>query len=384
MRVLIIQRFDLASVSCARRVLSQTQELMNLGHDVILADMPHPKRQEKVGKTLKKLGLPTVNLDRKPTSLLKNLRRLEQIPKPDVVHLWKSYPDASIPALTYAWKHGIPLHYDWDDWEEGITLGLTQCRKSADLMLHWEKALCRWSDSVSVASQALRDAAENWGCPPERLVDLPVGVDTDRFFPRPADNELISDPALKDLKRPILVYLGQLEVESYVIHCVDVLKHFREKSPEATLLIVGGGRLTAPLEQAIAKANLQNAVHITGYIDADEVPRYLSLADIALAPFEDNQVTRCKSPLKIAEYAAMGLPVVAADVGEAGKMLKGRPARLVPPSDTHAMADAAFDLLNHPHQNQQPETEPPQDFTWRRHAEILAETYQKLLSTRQS
>lgn len=372
MRILIVQRFDLSSVSCARRVISQARELAALGHDVTMVDFPHPRRQAEVGVTSAVAFEPTVDLDRRPRALLGNVTRLSGLPRPDIVHLWKSYPDAAIPALTFAWRHRIPVHYDWDDWEEGITLGLTGSRLSASLELKWERALCRWADGVSVASQALRETALDWGCSPGRITDLPVGVDPDRFYPRPSDPEL--EKAL-GLGRPILLYLGQLEVASYAVYAVDVLRHVRRAHPNAALLVVGGGRLSGDLARAAKRAGLFDAVHVTGYVNADEVPRYCSLADVALAPFEDNQVTRCKSPLKIVEYAAMGLPVVASDVGEARRMLDGYPSRLTPEGNAQAMGEAAIELLQE--RPPRPQTVPA-GLTWRRHAEILAEAYRRL------
>ena len=373
MRVLIVQRFDLASVSCARRVISEARELTALGHEVTLVDMPHPRRQAEVGCTASVADLTVLSLERTPRALLRNLRRLQDAPKPDLVHLWKSYPDAAIPALLYAWRNRIPVHYDWDDWEEGITLGLTESPMSAALVSKWERAVCRWADSVSVASQALRQAALAYGCEPEKLSDLPVGVDSERFFPRPPDKGIRAELGFRG---PVLVYLGQLEVASYVVQTVDVLKEVRRTHPTAGLLVIGGGRLTGQLRGAIQRAGLTDSVHITGYIDADRVPDYLSLGDVALAPFEDNQVVRCKSPLKIAEYLSMGMPVVASDVGEARTMLHGGGGRLVPPNDWKAMGRAAVELLE---EDLPREQVVPDGLTWRRHAEILAQTYRGLL-----
>ena len=375
MRILIVQRFDLASVSCARRVISQARELSALGHDVTLVDFPHPKRQAQLGRTSADIFDLIYELDRRPAALLSNISRLSRLHRPDVVHLWKSYPDAAIPALAYAWRNRIPVHYDWDDWEEGITYGLTGSRLSAALELKWERALCRWADGVSVASRALREAALAWGRPPECITDLPVGVDPELFHPQPPDPELGRQLALD---RPVLLYLGQLEVESYVLHAIDVLRCVRQTYPEASLLVVGGGRLSAHVTRAAKQAGLFDAVHVTGYVNSDEVPRYCSLADVALAPFEDNQVTRCKSPLKIVEYAAMGLPVVASDVGEARTMLEGHPSRLAPEGDAGAMGAAVVELLKE--KPPRPQTV-PSGLTWRRHAEILAEAYQRIIDS---
>ena len=48
MKIIIFQRFDLASVSCARRVVCQTEELLRRGHSVWLTDYPHAERREAI------------------------------------------------------------------------------------------------------------------------------------------------------------------------------------------------------------------------------------------------------------------------------------------------------------------------------------------------
>ena len=53
------------------------------------------------------------------------------------------------------------------------------------------------------------------------------------------------------------------------------------------------------------------------------MPEYIAACNVAVACFEDNLVTRCKSPLKIAEYLASGKPIVASNVGEVESMVNG-------------------------------------------------------------
>jgi len=77
------------------------------------------------------------------------------------------------------------------------------------------------------------------------------------------------------------------------------------------------------------------------------VPQYIAAADVAVACFEDNKQTRCKSPLKIVEYLASGKAIVASDMGEAAKMVRGCGV-LVKPGDEISLAHGIEQLLDDP------------------------------------
>ncbi len=344
MKILILQRFDLSSVSCARRVLCQSEVFLRKGHEVVLCDYVHQHRQQEIPQVadLSKLGAEILPLNRKAAHLFANIRKLFALdPPPDIVHLWKAYPDASLPALIYARSKNIPLHYDWDDWEKGIARELTQSYLAGWLGGCWDKLTPRLCDTLSVASEFLRKKAVEWGVPQERIWNAPVGADLERFYPRERDEELFGE---LNLSSPVLVYSGQLEVASYAEQTIDVFAEVRKELHTARLLILGGGRKLEAIKKRAEEKRVRDKVIFTNYVPGNEIPRYLSLADVALAPFEDNDVTRAKSPLKIAEYLAMGLPIVASDVGEAQRMTVGAGV-CVPCGDIQGMIEKTLWIL---------------------------------------
>ena len=195
MRIFILQRFDLASVSCARRVICQAEELLHRGHEVFITDFVHEQRQKEVPLVadLPKLGAKIIPLNRSIFHLLSNYKKILSCGfVPDIVHLWKSYPDASLLACFLAKHWGVPLHYDWDDWEKGIAGELTHSKIVGWVAGQWDALMPNLCHTISVASQFIRDAALQHGVIPERMWDAPVGADVERFFPRPKNQELIN------------------------------------------------------------------------------------------------------------------------------------------------------------------------------------------------
>lgn len=379
MRILLIQRFDLSSVSCARRVICQAEELLQRGHEVILTDFAHQQRRNQLPPvaSLDRLGARIQPLERAVIRFPNNLSRLARLdPQPDIVHVWKAYPDASLLAYALARRWKVPLHYDWDDWERGISQELTGSPLAGWVAGLWDRHFLHLAHTVTTASDFLREKAIEWGVAPHRIWEAPVGADLLRFYPRTRDESLLE--SLK-LTPPTLVYSGQLEVASYAEQAVAALVRIRESIPSACLLVLGGGRKLPSIRSYANQLGLEKQVIFTDYIDGDEIPRYLSVADCALAPFEENDVTRAKSPLKIAEYLAMGLPVVASNVGEAPRMI-GEAGICVPCNESDAMAEAAVRILSSPEPVEKMKVAARQRaesrYNWRHHVDQLESAYQ--------
>jgi glycosyltransferase involved in cell wall biosynthesis len=289
-----------------------------------------------------------IELSRSGRSFFRNGRILaERAREFDIIHLWKSYPDAAIPAISAAYAADKPIHYDWDDWEIEIARELTRSNLAASLTGFMERRVLRLVDTLTVASEELRKCAVRWGFPEDRIEDAPVGADLESFHPRNRDSagslaeRIWPGEKFPDPERPVLAYVGQLEVAAYPEQAIRALAELRRP---ARLLIVGGGSKLEPLKAFASKLGVSGRVTFTDYVPADQVPNYLALADLSVAPFEDTAVVRAKSPLKIVESLASGVPVAASAVGEAVKMVEGCGVT-VPCGDVPAFSTAIDSLL---------------------------------------
>ncbi len=66
---------------------------------------------------------------------------------------------------------------------------------------------------------------------------------------------------------------------------------------------------------------LNDHLIFTGEVPHLDIPLYIAAADVTVACFEDNEQSRCKSPLKVVEYMASGKAIVASRMGEIQKMI---------------------------------------------------------------
>ncbi len=83
---------------------------------------------------------------------------------------------------------------------------------------------------------------------------------------------------------------------------IDVLEAF----PDCTVSIIG------PVEKHFAeRCSRYGNARLHGFVPHDELGPHLRRFDVAIIPFKKNGITRVVNPLKLYEYAAAGLPIVA-------------------------------------------------------------------------
>ena len=109
-------------------------------------------------------------------------------------------------------------------------------------------------------------------------------------------------PEYADIPAPRLVYAGALD-ERFDFEAIALLA---QRLPNAQIVLIGpGGAGSSRI--ASARAN----IHALGAKPYATLPAYLQGADIGLLPLSDHPANAGRSPMKLYEYAAAGLPVAA-------------------------------------------------------------------------
>jgi glycosyltransferase involved in cell wall biosynthesis len=143
------------------------------------------------------------------------------------------------------------------------------------------------------------------------------------------------------VERPFTIgFVGTLKPWHGLPVLVQAFQLLEQRDEPARLLIVGDGPEREAMVQALSAGDpaLVKAVHWTGAVPHDEVPRWLASMDVAVAPYPGLQEFYF-SPLKVYEYMAAGLPVVASNIGGLAQLVHHeRTGLLVPPGDPDALA----------------------------------------------
>ncbi len=166
-----------------------------------------------------------------------------------------------------------------------------------------ERELIDWADLVIAVSPELIES-KGAGNPKFRL--LPNGFDAAAYDPaRPA----VAPAALAHLPRPILGYVGLISVRLDL----RLLDGLAAAHPEWTLVLMGTVYRSG-CEDVLDWLGGRPNVHILPPVPGEQVADFVRSFDAGLVPYRVTQETVHASPLKVYEYLAAGLPVVAADV----------------------------------------------------------------------
>ena len=138
-----------------------------------------------------------------------------------------------------------------------------------------------------------------------------------------------------------LVYVGALSTQDGGETLADVLVGLRMLAPpiEATLTVIGDGDRRAALEAALAEHGLADRATFTGWVEGERVPELLEDADACLDPAPATYVNERSTMIKLAEYLALGKPVVAYDLRETRRTVGGA-GILVAPGEVAAIVAA--------------------------------------------
>jgi glycosyltransferase involved in cell wall biosynthesis len=213
-------------------------------------------------------------------------------------------------------------------------------------MRRWREHLCRLADLIVTPNAATVPA----GIAPGKLVLLEWGADTTSFHPD------VQAPA--PYRRPdvatLAVFAGAFRNWHGAIHLVRAIKTIRARGRrDVGAVLIGDG---PELPAVRAEAEGVDGIVFTGALPHAQMPAAFAAADVGVAPFDVLAHAPLAlgfywSPLKVFEYMAAGLPVVAPGIDRIASLVEnGREGILYVSGDnaetkTHRHAEALADAL---------------------------------------
>jgi glycosyltransferase involved in cell wall biosynthesis len=151
--------------------------------------------------------------------------------------------------------------------------------------------------------------AQAQGIPDQKLLGTwSSGVVLERFKPAslmhcwPVDDEPLR-----------LIYIGALFQERNLLALIEAVQAVRNEGYNITLDLFGEGPQKKEL-QVIAHQMDDGGIRVCSAVPPSDVPRILANAHIGVLPFPDMPIFQVSSPIKLFEYMAAGMPILATKI----------------------------------------------------------------------
>jgi glycosyltransferase involved in cell wall biosynthesis len=205
--------------------------------------------------------------------------------------------------------------------------------------------LTRWSCQrarrvIAISQSTARDLTATFGIPAEKIDVAVPGVGAE-FAPLP-ESEIAVFRAQKGLPERFLLFLGTLEPRKNLPVLLRAYARLPEAERRAVHLVLAGGRgwMTDDIFATIAQHDLDDTVHLPGYVSGEELPLWYNAAEALVYPsvFEG-------FGLPVVEALACGTPVVVSNASSLPEAA-GDTGYSLPPDDVGAWAEALAHVIS--------------------------------------
>ena len=222
--------------------------------------------------------------------------------EPDVVVSF-SVPTSGWQAVQVCKKLGVPLVFRALDVSHKI-------RKSAlsPLIRVAEKYMYKNAAWVSANNPAMLHYCLSLGAQRSKgSVELPP-LDIGHFAVTKAKTVKLKAQLEIPSSANVCLYMGSFFYFSGLPELIAAFAKNRKENEY--LVLVGGGEQEAELRNLTAQLKIHAWVRFAGFVSFEDLPRYLSLATVAVNPMHRSVVSNAAFPNKVIQYMAAKLPVV--------------------------------------------------------------------------
>jgi glycosyltransferase involved in cell wall biosynthesis len=257
-------------------------------------------------------------------------------------------------ALKTARAFGVPLIIEADSppvYE--ATEFQKQYYRIAFLPQRIENYLLRNADFVITQSAVLKEYLQKvHSIPDDKIAAISNGADPEKFS-LPSKNDELRKTLHLDNSLAI-GFIGSMSVWHGLDNLQEIIRSILQQHPQVKFLLVGsGGGFDREIGAFAERNGFSKNVLLTGYVPYEQIPDYVQLMDIVLAPYP-NLPFFYYSPVKLFEYMAAGKAVVASKIGQICEIITdGVDGILCEPGNLNEMISAIKFLLDHSREREQ-------------------------------
>ncbi len=211
----------------------------------------------------------------------------------------------------------------------------------ARLLMSMERFCAAFADRVFAVHELHRMRLEQAGIPAGKITVV-------MNSPQPSIFKMASHPVANGSERCVLVCHGTITRRLGIESAIKAVSLLVDRVAGLQLRVIGGGDYLEAAQALAASLNVSDLVRFEGMAPIEELPRLLREATIGLVPNHASSATHLMLPVKLMEYAALGVPVIASRLRTVEHYFPDPAVRLVAPGDPNAMASAIEELFRAP------------------------------------
>ncbi|PWB50842.1 MAG: glycosyltransferase WbuB [Anaerolineales bacterium] len=255
-------------------------------------------------------------------------------------------------ALFLSYTRRIPLIFEVRDlWpESAVALGELASPKAITLATRLEEQCYNKSTQVVVVTHGIYDRLLQRGIAKSKLCFVPNGANTDLFTYSASGRQRIRSE-LNLEGRFVAIYAG---IHGLAQGLETILEAARllQSQEDIHILMIGDGPKKAELLELAGRYNLPNLTMLPEK-PREQIPDYLSAADVALIPLKKVEIFKGALPSKIFDAWSCSRPVLLSINGEARQIVESVQGGIfVPLEDPDKMAEALLHMKAIPAERQ--------------------------------
>lgn len=254
-------------------------------------------------------------------------------------------PDAAL-AMPIAKKIGIPLVVTCHG--SDVTVSALYLAKSMKLSAYryllGRKSLIKNTSMFIAVSDFLRNKMIGNGYPPEKVMRHYIGVDINRFTPKPKNLDQNEQP-------PFFLSIARHTDVKGLDVLLRAFSQVVDKHQNVRLVQIGGGDMTEALKKMAVELGIAENVSFLGPKSPDEILPYLqSCVALVLSSRKSKSGAEEAFGLVLLEASACGVPCIGTRVGGIPEaVVHGETGFLTEPEDAEDIADKMNCLLTNPY-----------------------------------
>jgi len=211
-----------------------------------------------------------------------------------------------------------------DLWPESIkTVGAMKQGKVIELLEKIELGLYKSCNKVIAVTDAFKANLISRGIDESKIEVVTNGSNIELFYPRAKDQELLQKYNLTD--KFVVGYIGTHGMAHSLDFVVKSIAEIEDKNIH--FLFIGDGAMKQDILNLARELKLTNITFLEP-IAKEDVPRFLSICDVSLAPLKKDDNFKTVIPSKIFEASAMQIPTLLGVEGQAQKIIESYKAGL--------------------------------------------------------